>query len=239
MIATTILAAKASPKAVALLKEAEAEKEEKLTKTEIVKVAGPTYIPTILIGASTLACIFGANVLNKHQQAALMSAYALIDNSYKEYKAKLKELYGEETHNNIVDTIAVEKAEDIHINSSYLGSNCDLSTEENGSEPVLFYDEYSSRFFESTIEQVLQAEYHLNRNYVLRGYSDLNELYSFLGLEQTEYGSVMGWAPLDEGMYWIDFNHRKTTLNDGTECYILEMPFEPRLEYFEYEYSLT
>ena len=77
----------------------------------------------------------------------------------------------------------------------------------------------------------MNAEYHLNRNYILRGYSYLNEFYEFLGIEETDYGSVLGLAPTDDGMYWIDFNHRKVVMEDGLEVYIIEMPFE-RMYYF-------
>lgn len=234
VIATTVMAVKATPKALDILDSAEKEKGEELTTLEKVKVVGPSYIPAVLIGASTIACIFGANVLSKRQQAALLSVYSLVDSSYKEYKNKLKELYGEEAHQNIINSIAVEKAEDIIVSGSYLCSDCDLSAEDSCGEPVLFYDEYSSRYFEATIEQVLTAEYHLNRNYILRGYSYLNELYEFLGLEGTDYGSVLGWCPTDEGEYWIEFNHRKAVLDDGLEVYILEMPFEPRFDPLEY-----
>lgn len=234
VIATAVMAVKATPKAIAFLEKAKDEKGEDLTKLEKVRAASPAYIPSLITGMSTIACIFGANALNKRQQAALMSAYALIDNSYKEYKSKLKELYGEETHQNIVNSIAIEKAEDVYIHSECLCANCDLSVEECSSEPRLFYDEYANRYFEATIEQVISAEYHLNRNYILRGYSVLNELYEFLGLEPTKYGSVVGWAPLDDGMYWIDFNHRKVVMDDGLECYILEMPFAPTVDYDEY-----
>ena len=80
----------------------------------------------------------------------------------------------------------------------------------------------------------MDAIYHLNRNYILRGYTVLNELYDFLGLDPTDIGSIMGWAPLDEGMYWIEFNHRKTEMENGTEFYIIEMPFEPSVDYDEY-----
>lgn len=62
----------------------------------------------------------------------------------------------------------------------------------------------------------------------------MNELYEFLGLEETDYGSIIDWAPLDEGMYFIDFNHHKAYTADGTEYYILEMPFEPTIDYDEY-----
>lgn len=234
MVATSVMAVKATPKAVRMLEEAEKEKGQALTRLEIVQVAGPSYIPAAITGLGTIACIFGANALNKRQQAALMSAYALLDSSYKEYKNKLKELYGEETHQNVVNAIAVEKTNDVHVTGSYLGTICDLSAEENDSEPRLFYDEHSSRYFESTIERVMAAEYHLNRNYILRGYSYLNEFYEFLGLEETDYGSVLGWAPNDEGMYWIDFNHRKAELDNGLNVYIIEMPFEPTYDFLEY-----
>ena len=234
VIATSIMAVKATPKAIKLLEEAKEEKGEELTKWETIKATGSTYFPSILIGASTIACIFGANILNKRQQAALMSAYVMVDQSYKEYKNKLKDIYGEEAHQEIINAITLEKAEDVYIHSECLCNSCDLSVEDHSSEPKLFYDEYSNRFFESTIEQVMAAEYHLNRNYILRGFSVLNELYEFLGLEPTKYGSIMGWAPLDDGMYWIDFNHRKSVLKDGTEFYILEMPFAPTVDYEEY-----
>ncbi len=232
-IATTITAVKATPKALTLLKEAKEEKGEELTKLEVVRVAGPSYIPTILIGASTLACIFGANVLNKHNQAALASAYALLDTSFKEYKEALKELYGEEAHQNIMDHIAIEKAKEVGITAESLCANTCLTDDESCGDPVLFYDDWSGRYFESTIEQVITGEYHLNRNFVLRGYVTLNELYDFLGLETTDYGNTVGWAVEDE-LYWVDFNHHKVVMDDGLECYIIETPWGPSPDFLEY-----
>lgn len=235
LVATTITAVKATPKALKALEEAEKEKKEELTTAEKIKIAGPKYIPSILIGTGTLACIIGANVTNKRSQAALVSAYGLIDSSFKEYKQKVKEIYGEEGHNKIVDAIAVEKVDPDHtVRASYFGQYCDLTSEETCGDTVLFYEENSGRYFESTIEQVLNSLYHFNRNYTLRGYAYLNELYEFLGLETTDYGSVMGWAVNDDEIYWVDFNTRKTVLDDGLEVYILETPFEPTYEPWDY-----
>lgn len=232
VVTTAVLTTKATIKAVEIIAEAEWEKGEDLTKAEIINNTALCYIPPVIMGAATLACIFGANVLNKKQQAALASAYALIDTSFKDYKNKLKELYGEETHNNIIDALAVEKAQQIDIYSQGIFSNCNLAIEDGTSEPRLFYDEYSNRYFESTIERVMNAEYHLNRNYVLGGMITLNDFYEFLGLEKTDYGEVVGWCSCGE-IYWIDFNHRKAVLDDGLECYILEMPFGPTADYNE------
>ena len=229
VITTSILSAKAAIKASRVLAHKEEEKGEKLTFEETISAVWTIYIPPVVAGMSTIACVFGANILNKRQQASLASAYALIDNSYKEYKAKLKELYGEEAHNNVVDAIAAEKCEDVNV---YAGGLTSAYTQEieSDAEPRLFYDEYSGRYFETTIEKVLLAEYHLNRNYILRGFARLNEFYEFLGLEPTDDGETVGWDICDE-IYWIDFNHRKAFIgddNDGFECYIIEMPYYPR-----------
>ena len=229
VITTSVLSSKAAIKASRVLAHKEEEKGEKLTFEETISAVWTIYIPPVVAGMSTIACVFGANILNKRQQASLASAYALIDNSYKEYKAKLKELYGEEAHNNIVDAIAAEKCEDVHV---YAGGLASAYTQEieSDAEPRLFYDEYSGRYFETTIEKVLLAEYHLNRNYILRGFARLNEFYEFLGLEPTDYGETVGWDICGE-IHWIDFNHRRAFIgddNDGFECYIIEMPYYPR-----------
>lgn len=236
VVTTTVMAVKATPKALQLIEEAEQEKGEKLTTWETVKTTAPTYIPTVLFGVGTVACIFGANILNKRQQASLMSAYALLDESYKKYRRKVVELYGKETHEEIVNAIAVEKANEVYMHASNLGVDCTQFLEEDYSDPVLFYDEYSHRYFEAPIEQVILSEYHLNRNYTMRGFALLNEFYEFLGLEQTDYGGEVGWVIEDDGSFWIDFNHRKVTMDDGLECYIIEMMFEPTMEWKEYYY---
>lgn len=70
VIVTTITSVQATPKAIKLLKEAELEKGENLSKVEIIRVAGPSYIPSALLGISTIVCIFGANVLNQKKQAS-------------------------------------------------------------------------------------------------------------------------------------------------------------------------
>ena len=174
VVVTAIAAAKATPRAVALVYADSRKKHDgdpyAYTKKEAFIAAWKCYIPAVAFGASTIACIIGANALNRRQQAALTSAYALVQGSYKEYKDKLKELYGEEAHNAIVDSIAKEKCKDISIsaNGGWYDSSLDFG---EGMEPEVsrtFYDSFSQRYFESTIEKVIQAEYHLNRNFIDR-----------------------------------------------------------------------
>lgn len=229
VVATAVMAVKATPKALTLIDQAKAEKGEELTKWETVKVAGPTYIPTVIAGAATIACIFGSNILNKHQQATLMGAYALLDNSYKEYKKKTDELYGEEAGKQIRAEIAKDK---------YVGDDIVMDNEKE-----LFYDFYSGRYFESTKEAVMWAEYETNRAMYVNGGVGINEFYDFLGLDPCPEYDAIGWsAGQMEEMYWhtwIEFDHDETILDDsddheGMTCTIIYTPLEPFINYLDY-----
>ena len=87
VVATAITSANATPKAVRALDTAKLNKgEEELTKIEKVKIVLPVYLPTIITGAATVVCILGSNVLNQRTQASLSSAYAIVDQSYRDYR---------------------------------------------------------------------------------------------------------------------------------------------------------
>lgn len=225
VIATAVIAVKDTPKAMQIIEQAEKAKGDSLTVVEKIKYAGPVYIPAILIGASTLACIFGANALSKRQQASLVSAYALLNNSYREYKKKVEEVYGEGTDAHIKGEIVKDK---------YKDNDEDFQVEDNRQ---LFYDYFSERYFESTMEEVMQAEYDLNRKLHTRDYAHLNDFYELLGLEPIEPGWTLGWslgASLSHyWKTWIDFRHEKVEMEDGMECYIVTMT-EPIPNFDEY-----
>lgn len=239
VIATAVAAVKATPKAVALIQDDSRKRHDgdpnAYTKKEAVAAAWKCYIPAVAFGASTIACIIGANALNKRQQAALTSAYALVQRSYKEYREKLKELYGEEAHNAIMDSIVKEKCKEVSISSpgGWYNSTLDFGEGMEPEIPRTFYDSFSQRYFESTIAKVIEAEYHLNRNFLFAGTIPLNEFYEFLGLEKTELGETVGWSSVDGDIYWIDFNHHRITLEDGMEVYVIDMVFEPTTEWME------
>lgn len=222
VIATSIMAAKATPKVLALLDNAKKEKGEDLTKTEKIKVAGPVYIPAVIIGVSTIACIFGANVLNRRQQAALISAYALLDNSYKNHTKKLEQLYGKDT---------VDKIEEKIVKDEYNEKPYPVQDEKE-----LFYDNFSQRYFEATTEKVLYAEHALNRRMAYAHSAYLNEFYELLGLEPMDYGEFLGWFCNEICDTYkesrIKFDHSKIIMDDGLEVTIIRMCTEPTF-YFE------
>ena len=235
VVATAVLAVKATPKALEMVRADSRKKHDgdphAATKVEVVKSCWKCYVPAVATGAATIICIFGANTLNRKQQASLASAYALVSHQYNDYKRKLKEIYGEEAHKKIMESLAAEKVDKDHtIMAQGLFGNSSLDFEDSGEEERLFYDSFSGRYFTSTISKVLQAEYHLNRNFALCGGGvALNHFYDLLGIGDISEGDTIGWFVNDE-MYWIDFDHSRAILEDGLECYIIDMVYTPGTE---------
>ena len=148
VVATSIMAVKATPKATKLLEASEKEKGEKLTKMEVVKIAGPAYIPAAVVGASTIACIFGANILSKHSQASLASAYALLGRSYKEYRNKVNALYGDEADDKVIAEVANEYYDQDETCS-------DLMIDEEDDDVKLFFDYNTLQMFRAPMSKVI------------------------------------------------------------------------------------
>lgn len=222
VVATTVLAVKATPKALQNLDEAREEKGEELTRFETIKTAGPVYIPTIVTGAATIACIFGANVMNQRRQASLIGAYAALDMKFKDYKKKVEELYGQDANENVQNELAKDRYDGYEVTS----------------DKKLFYDYFSERYFESTEKEVLEAEYKVNRQLALNSGVFLNEFYEFLDIPQTIEGTELGWSQgIMEAMYWtnwIDFDHSVIILDDDIECTIIHMRQEPVIDFAYY-----
>ena len=218
VVVTAVMAVKATPKALVLLEKAKEEKGSDLTKLEVVKTAGPAYIPAVVAGVSTITCIFGANVLNKRKQAALTSAYILLDNSYKEYKKKVEELYGEAANIRVAEEIAKD---------NYVKQEVSVMDDNK----ILFYDDFSERYFEATMEDVIRAEYEINKKLAMFSGVYLNEFYQLLGIPGTDYGEYLGWSSGElydtQWNTWLDFDHDKVVMDDGLECYIISTKFEP------------
>lgn len=223
VVATAVTAVWATPKALKLLEDAKRDKGEELTKIETVQVAAPAYVPSLIVGASTIACIFGANILSKRQQGALMSAYALLSSSYNEYKEKVKALHGKEADTEIRKTIVLDHEEE---------------RPEVSDEKTLFFDWFSMRYFESTEEDVLKAAQELNELYKERGWVCLNEYYELLDIPCVDFGEELGWsakaALQSYGYSEIEFEYEYMTVEgdqDNLEACIITMPFEPTEDY--------
>lgn len=226
VVGTAILSAKATAKALEQVDE----------RDDTWKC----YIPTALVVLATAMCIIGNGVINRKNQASLLAAYAVLERSYRQYRDKVKEICGEEVHKKIIcEThsdlpVKVEKAKPVPINSPCLLSDNCLDWDVDDMEtPHLFCEAFSGRYFESNIHRVMQAEMAVCRNFSLGGFVTVNDFYEFLGIEPFEGGDEIGWC-LCDGINAMEFNHYKTTIDDGSEdgldVLVIDFDFTPRTE---------
>lgn len=218
MVGTVIMAVKAAPKAIEKMDEETKDiPYGELTKMDVIKAELPVYLPTIAVGTASLMCIFGANALNQKQQAMMVSAYAALERSYLDYRNRVQLLCGDTEAEFIDRTLEQQKQE----------AEDDMPPWEG---PQTFYIKLYDKFFERTMEEIIQAEYHLNRIFILRGYATFNEFLDFLHLEHVEEGDVIGWeqyaGETHFGYEWVDFGNVRRVTDDMIICEI-QMPFEP------------
>ena len=220
VVVTSVLAVKATPKAMMLLEEAKQEKGYDLTPVEVVKTAWKPYIPAVISGVSTIICIFGANHLNTRQQATLMSAYALLDNTYKEYQNKVNEVYGEDADTKVKHEMMSSRFDDY------------LEVEEG---KMLFMEYSSMRIFESTMDEVLQAECEFREILQSRGYACLNEYLDILGLQHVAHGYQLGWMDLETNEPYnceeLEFTYEEGVMKNGQKYCMIIPNMPPALDY--------
>ena len=238
VVATTILAMRATPKALQIIEDNTGfdhyGEVGAPSKVETLQLTRKCYIPTVIVGASTIACILGANILNKRQQASIASLYGLLDQTYKEYRKAACEVYGEDADKKI----QVQMAKDRWLSASGCMENYNTQSPEldGDSEKLLFYDSYSKRYFNATYAAVINAMYHINRDWTIGREIPMNDFYEFLGLDKIKGGDDIGWSwdILEEGYVWLDFDIASVDMEDGMQCLLISY-FEP--EPFEFPYE--
>lgn len=164
---------------------------------------------------------YGANYLSTRSQASLMSAYALLDSSFRKYRDRTRELYKDEAVNLEHEIIKSEYDNSIVLH--------------NGME--LFFDFQSRRYFESSFNTVKRAELMLNQKLTTHGYACLNDFYDFLSIPRTEYGYYLGWSTTKSDRVYsydsilLELEYEKAIMDDGLECNIVTIKYPPSLEY--------
>lgn len=216
VILAAVTSSLAAPKAVKLIEKRESEEGKPLQSVEKIKTVWRVYIPTAAVCLGTSVCIIGANRLDKRQINRINGAYIMLREAFTKYRKKATDLYGSDADSKI----RTEIARDIYNAEDQWCITPSLGWENESSDKRLFYDSYGERYFETTFERVMEAEYHINRNYVLRGACELNEFYEMLGLPSLDKYEGMGWNTAD-GYYWIDFLNEKAVIDDELECIII------------------
>lgn len=225
MVTTTILAVRATPKALLLIQEAEEVKHQNtdasaLTPVETIKAAWLCYVPAAVTGVLSMTCLIGASSVNLRRNAALATAYTLSESALKEYREKVVETIGEKKEQAVQDAVAKER-----ISKSPV-TNQEVIITEKGN--TLCYDVISGRYFKSDIEKLKRAANDLSRRMLDEGYISLNDFYYEIALPETKLGDELGWH-IDNGL--VDLRFSSQLAEDGTPCLVIDYQIAPKYDY--------
>lgn len=238
MLTTVILSVRATPTALALIeKEKERqnealmeEAEEKgheiagqitnLKPVEVVKTCWKCYVPAVIVGGMSTACLIGANSIHTKRHTALAAAYSLSETALKEYQEKVVETIGEKKEQVVRDAIAKDKIEKDPVTGHEIVFT--------GKGDTLFYDVTSARYFKSDIDTVKKAVNDLNRRMRDEMYISLNEYYFEIGVDHTSIGDDLGWN-IDTG--YIEPQFSAQLAPDETPCVVVSHSVPPRYGY--------
>lgn len=223
MITTTVLAVKATPKAMKLIEKKQEElypeSTEKLTVVETVKAAWKPYIPAAITGTVSITCLVGASSVNLRRNAALAAAYHLSETALSEYKEKVVETIGKNKEKSIRDKIDKDRIEK--------NPPKDKEVILTGDGDTLCFDYHSGRYFKTSIDKLKKIENELNARLLREDYISLNDLYDELGLSFTQIGDDLGWH-VSKGL--IEFGFSSQLVND-TPCLVLNYNVAPQHDY--------
>ena len=234
VVATAIETGRATTKAKQLLEVDEALRtynedeqdivEEPPTKKQIVLMCWKAYVPAVILGGGTIACILSSNALNKKQIASLTAAYMALGKTYQEYRRQVAEHVGAEQEREILKDAHTDDEDFVKMKSE---------------EKLLCYEPISERYFHATEAELLTAFYEVNHDFATNGYIALNDFYGYLNLDFVPALNDRGWSMDYLGAmwenYWIDFSYVKQQTDDGLEVYYVSAFQEPIENYLNYD----
>lgn len=219
MITTTVLAVRATPKALMLLEDARYEKDrEELTVPDVVKACWKPYVPAAVTGLASIGCLIGSNAVNSKRMAALAAAYQLSETAFSEYKEKVVETIGEKKERTVREKISEER-----VKQATTGVREVYPT---GRGTSLFLEPTCNQLFESDIEFVRRAVNNINERMLhdICGSASLGEFYDELGLERSDICTDIGWNT--DRLLKVDFHPSMTS--DMRPCLALYYETPPR-----------
>ena len=224
VIASTVMACKATTKLNDILSEskeqleqikevaADPSYEEKYTQDDAksdttityvqtgVKIA-KLYAPSVILCASSLGCLLASNNILRKRNAALSAAYMTVDKSFKEYRRRVAERFGDEVEKEIRYNIKAKEIVTVDEEGNEVKETVKVM---EGADNPTTYSDYARFFDESCPAWQNDPEYNLTFLKAQQQYANdllkaqgrlfLNDVYKMLGIDITKAGQVVGWV---------------------------------------------
>lgn len=186
--------------------ETEPPKAENQDLTKVYVKTGIAFVklygPSVTLGALSIAGILASNNILRKRNMAIAAAYAAIDTSFRQYRSRVVERFGQDVdrelhiggHQEKIEVLETDEngkekkvkknvtVVDNPMPSDYARYFC--YGEARAAEPN---DEYNAFF--------LKAQQNLaNHMLMTNGFLFLNDVYEMLGIDRSEAGQAVGWV---------------------------------------------
>lgn len=160
------------------------------------------YAPAVILGTLSITSILASNNILRKRNVALGAAYAAIDKSFKEYRGRVIERFGEQVDTELKYDIKAKKFEEIEVDpetgKEKKVKKTVMVTDPNIQSDYAVYFDSKSRNYETIMDynrMFLKAQQAFaNDKLQTRGHLFLNEVLDDLDLPRTPAGQIVGWT---------------------------------------------
>lgn len=196
------------------------------------------YGPSVLLGLTSISCILASNNIIRKRNIALSAAYTAIDTSFKGYRSRVIERFGESMDRELRYNIKTQEIKETVVDEETgkkktVKSTVSVVDPNTYSDYARFFDEYCAGWTKDAEYNLMflrQQQNYANELLKSRGHLFLNEVYDMLGIDRTKAGNIVGWIydekhPIgdnfvDFGIYVLD-NEKARDFVNGRERSIL------------------
>jgi hypothetical protein len=174
--------------------EKQQKKEVTIVYTKTVMEMMKLYAPAFIVGGLGIAALTSSNRILTRRNAGLAAAYKAIDTSFKQYRRRVVERFGEE-----VDRDLRYDAQTVEVRNEKTGrmNKVQRAGPEGASQYARFFDplnENWSRDPEYNLVFLKCQQEYANQMLRARGHVLLNDVYDSLGIPRSRAGAVVGWV---------------------------------------------
>lgn len=196
------------------------------------------YGPSVLLGLTSIGCILASNNIIHKRNVALSAAYTAIDRSFKGYRSRVIERFGESMDRELRYNIKTQEVKETVVDEETgkkktVKSTVSVVDPNTYSDYARFFDEYCAGWTKDAEYNLMflrQQQNYANELLKSRGHLFLNEVYDMLGIDRTKAGNIVGWVYdekhpvgdnfVDFGIYVLD-NEKARDFVNGRERSIL------------------
>lgn len=232
MATSSVLAVKATPKALEIMEDKKADLGVTyLTRKEIAQATWKLYAPSVGVGLASAACIILGTSKSIKRNTALATVYALSESTLREYKSKAKEMLGEEKAKELDREVSKARVRNREV-TTVIETEGSEYIHHTGNGDTLVYDSLSGRYFRSSKNAIEAAVNSINKSLLNDYVMTVNEFYNELGVPTIGAGSLIGWRSDKE---LLEVNFESDVDQNGNPYLILEYRNRP-IPVYDYSY---